>query len=123
MSPVCSKKSGAPGIALILSIASFRVPVTSWFAALLKPMWLSLICTKLKDDAGAVLLSAAVAAKSFEVGTPPETVQSRPVPTQAMQLKKFRRSMPSETGEDALDGPSGDPESCMRLRACIFFMG
>ena len=51
MSPVCRRKSCEPGSALILSIASFRVPATSWFAALLKPMWLSLICTKLNSDA------------------------------------------------------------------------
>ena len=35
--------------ALILSMASWRVPATSWLAALLKPMWLSLIWTKEKS--------------------------------------------------------------------------
>jgi hypothetical protein len=63
-------------------------------------MWLSLICTKLKEDADGASLFAtlAVAAKNFDVGTPPATVQSRPVPAHAMQLRKFRRSMPSSAG-------------------------
>ena len=49
MSPVCSKNSGGVGSALILSTAAFSVAATSGFAALLKPMWLSLICTKLNS--------------------------------------------------------------------------
>jgi hypothetical protein len=39
-----------------------------------------------------------VAANNFDVGTPPAIVHSRPVPAQAMQLRKFRRSIPSLAG-------------------------
>ena len=49
MSPVCSRKSGGVGSALILSMATCSVAVTSGLASLLKPMWLSLIWTKLKS--------------------------------------------------------------------------
>jgi hypothetical protein len=48
---------------LILSSATFKVPVTSWLAALLKPMWLSLICTKLKPEC--MLRGAPAAAPSL----------------------------------------------------------
>ena len=49
MSPVCSMNSGAVGRALILSTATLSVAATSGFAALLNPMWLSLIWTKLSS--------------------------------------------------------------------------
>src|SRR5690348_16275658 len=58
-------------------------------------MWLSLIWTKLKPPWAVVSSAEPVAAKSFEAGTPPTMVQSRPVPAQAMQLRKPRRSIPS----------------------------
>ena len=47
MSPVCSMNSGGVARPLIRSMAVVSVPTTSGLAALLKPMWLSLICTKL----------------------------------------------------------------------------
>src|SRR5579862_8070228 len=103
ISPVCSRKSGRFSRRLIFSIASFSVPVTSWFAALLKPIWLSLICTKLKlPEAAPPDLSAA---NSLDVGIPPTIVHTRPVPAQAMQLKNPRRSMPS-TGTESFGSPS-----------------
>ena len=73
------------------------MPVTSWLAALLKPIWLSLICTKLKPAPARCVPPAAPAGggEKLEVGTPPAIVHSRPVPAQAMQLRKLRRSMPS----------------------------
>ena len=37
----------------------------------------------------------AVAANSFDVGTPPAIVHNSPVPAHAMQLRKLRRSIPS----------------------------
>ena len=46
MSPVCSTNAGLCGSALSLSTASRSVAVTSLFASLLKPMWLSLIWAK-----------------------------------------------------------------------------
>ncbi len=45
-SPVCSTNDGCSGAALIFATAARSVPVTSVFAGLSKPMWLSLICTK-----------------------------------------------------------------------------
>ena len=51
MSPVCSRNSGGTFNPLILSTAAFSVPTTSGFAALLNPIWLSLICTKLSSPA------------------------------------------------------------------------
>src|ERR1700722_17816595 len=48
-------KSGAWGSALILAMACLRVPTTSVLAGLLKPMWLSLICTQFKPP---IMLSA-----------------------------------------------------------------
>ena len=51
-SPVCSRKAGRSGRALIRSIASCNVAVTSLFGSLLKPMWLSLIWTNVKSPAG-----------------------------------------------------------------------
>jgi hypothetical protein len=43
-SPVCNTKDGCSRAALILAIAARSVAVTSVFAGLSKPMWLSLIC-------------------------------------------------------------------------------
>src|ERR1700761_4072904 len=99
MSPVWIMKSGAFA-PLILSMAFDSVPVTSGFAPLLKPMWLSLICTKEKSsvlpaDADPPLM---VWASRREVGIPPTMDQRRPVPAQAMQPRKLRRSMPSLVG-------------------------
>ena len=48
-SPVWRTNAGGVGSALILAMASRSVAVTSGFAALLKPMWLSLIWTKLRS--------------------------------------------------------------------------
>ncbi len=48
---MCRMKSGGVGNALILAIAFCNVPITSLFASLLNPMWLSLICAKLKSAA------------------------------------------------------------------------
>src|SRR5580698_5392211 len=49
------------------------------------------------DEAIAPCSVGPVAAKSLDEGTPPAIVQSKPVPAQAMQLRKFRRSIPSFT--------------------------
>ncbi len=46
MSPVCNTSAGLCGSALTFATASCSVAVTSLFASLLKPMWLSLIWTK-----------------------------------------------------------------------------
>ena len=59
MSPVCSMNSGGVARPLILSTAVFSVPTTSGFAALLNPMWLSLICTKLSSPPRAGIAASA----------------------------------------------------------------
>jgi hypothetical protein len=78
-------------------------------AGLLKPMWLSLIWTKEKllCVAAAVACGVGPAAKRFEVGTPPAMVQRRPVPAQAMQERKLRRSIPSFVGCSDAVGSGG----------------
>src|SRR5579862_506200 len=63
-------------------------------------MWLSLICTKLKPESAFAWsvppdAAAPVAANSLDMGTPPTIVHRSPVPAQAMQLRKLRRSIPS----------------------------
>src|SRR5664279_2836600 len=91
MSPVWIMKAGFCGIALILLIASSSVPIAFGLAGLSKPTWLSLICRKLSPGA-----SAAVAASTSpsERGTPPEMVQSTPVPAQVMHSNTRRRLTP-----------------------------
>ena len=81
--------------ALILSIAIFSVPVTFWLAALLKPIWLSLICTNEKSSTIFFFAELVVSASTFEVGTPATIDQTSPVPAHAMHCRKLRRSMPS----------------------------
>src|SRR5713101_3807443 len=78
------------------SRAILNVSVTSLFAALLKPMWLSLICRKLRSVAvGKDDPVFATSARVFETRTPPLMVQSTPVPAHAMHFRKPRRSIPS----------------------------
>src|SRR3989440_282329 len=87
-------KSGLWDIALILLIAVCSVAVTSRLAGLLKPMWLSLICTKLKSPPLPALRSA-VLANARDIGMPPLMVQTNPVPAHAMHFRNPRRSTPS----------------------------
>src|SRR6266550_5768472 len=86
------------------STANCKVPVTSLFTSLEKPMWLSLICAKEKSPFSS---AAAGAAKARELKTPPCTVQMMPVPTQAMHLRKPRRSTPSTNGSNLLRSDMG----------------
>src|SRR6266550_6240678 len=95
MSPVCSMNSGARERALILSTAAFRVPATSGFAGLLKPMWLSLICTKLSSPIMSEVLTSEIRLKLYDFSTPPFITQKAPVPAHAMHFRKPRRSIPS----------------------------
>ena len=94
MSPVCSTSAGRCGNSLTFATASFSVAVTSLFASLLKPMWLSLTCTKkmLLRSAG-VRRSRRLSGKDF--GMPPDNPQTVAVPAHAMHRRKPRRSMPS----------------------------
>ena len=71
------------------AIAALSVPGTSVLASLLKPIWLSLIWTKLRPAGSAACASSI----RSERGTPPAIVQTTPVPTQAMHCSRPRRSM------------------------------
>src|SRR6516165_680675 len=77
-------------IALILAIASWKVPSAFGLAGLSKPTWLSLICRKVSPPA-CVSAAAASPSRPSECGTPPLTVHSTPVPAQAMQFNRPRR--------------------------------
>src|ERR1700736_6146597 len=84
-------KDGLTGIAFTMAMASRSVPSASGFAALSKPIWLSLICRNVK------LLGSAARASPIiptEWGTPPLTVQSTPVPAQTMHFRTSRRPNP-----------------------------
>ena len=94
MSPVCNTKAGRCGSALSRPTASCKVAVTSLFASLLKPMWLSLIWAK------KMLFRSASERKrsrlrANDLGTPSESPRTAAVPAHAMQRRKPRRSMPS----------------------------
>src|SRR5262252_18070 len=95
MSPVWSMNSGAAGSALILSTAALSVPTTSGLAGLLKPMWLSLICTKLSSPLASRSPISEDRLRLYDFRTPPWITHRAPVPAQAMHLRKPRRSMPS----------------------------
>src|SRR5690349_16293816 len=82
------------------STARRSVAATSRFGSFEKPMWLSLIWTKVKSP-GAEDAAGAAGAGSPNVrddSTPPLTLQTTPAPTHAMHLRKPRRSMPSGDG-------------------------
>src|SRR5215468_7176902 len=102
-SPVWTSIAGLLGIWLILSSAAFSVPLVSGLASLLKPIWLSLIWTNVK-----LLVSAARASppkpRSNPFGTPPDTLQTMPVPAQARHFKRPRRLVPASasSGEEDL---------------------
>jgi hypothetical protein len=112
-SPVCMIRSGTAGSELILSMAACRVAGTSGFASLLKPMWLSLICTKLNPASWCP--SWFVAPNSRDVGIPPDSVQTNPVPAQAMHFKKPLRAKPSWLGPSSI-------ESRLRLSSAIVLL-
>ena len=98
-------KSGLWGMALILLIAIWSVAVTSGLAGLLKPMWLSLICTKVKSAPLPTFLPVFLA-NTRDAGMPPLIVQTRPVPAHAMHFRNPRRSTPSPPALPSLLGSS-----------------
>src|SRR6266581_2269563 len=79
------------GIAFTLATASRSVPSASGFAALSKPMWLSLICRNVNPVDSA---ASASPINPTEWGTPPLTAQSTPVPAQTMHSSTSRRPSP-----------------------------
>src|ERR1700692_4616468 len=84
-------KDGLTGIAFTMAMASRSVPSASGFAALSKPIWLSLICRNVKPLGSAARASPII---PTEWGTPPLTVQSTPVPAQTMHSSTSRRPNP-----------------------------
>ena len=87
---------GHCGNASIFAIAERKVPTTSGFAALLNPMWLSLICAKEKSPPRAAAPPPPRSeSKAFDFSTPLVIVQITPVPAHAMHFKNPRRSTPS----------------------------
>src|ERR1700736_6821359 len=84
-------KDGLTGIAFTTATASRNVPSASGFAALSKPIWLSLICRNVKPLDSAASASPII---PTEWGTPPPTVQSTPVPAQTMHSSTSRRPNP-----------------------------
>src|ERR1700737_1815568 len=84
-------KDGLIGIAFTLATASRSVPSASGFAALSKPMWLSLICRNVNPVGSAATASPI---SPPEWGTPPLTAQSTPVPAQTMHSSTSRRPNP-----------------------------
>src|ERR1043166_1606630 len=80
-------KAGFIGSAFTLAIAASSVPLTLGLAGLSKPMWLSLICRKVRP------LGCACASPMMpsERGTPPPIVHRTPAPAQVMHLSTWRR--------------------------------
>jgi len=87
-------KDGFFGIALILLMASSSVPSAFGLAGLSKPTWLSLIYRKLMPAGSAALAALAASTSPSDRGTPPEIVQSTPVPAQVMHSSTLRRLTP-----------------------------
>src|SRR5204863_8062114 len=80
---------------LILATASRSVAVTSALAALLNPIWLSLICTKRSPPASMpcrIIALRAACSSDIPFRTPLVIVHTAPVPTHAMHFRNPRRS-------------------------------
>ena len=86
--------AGRWAMALMRATHCSSVEITSLLAALSKPTWLSLICTKLRPR---VAFAVAVPAIVRELKPQPVSVHTTPVPAHAMHFKKPLRSMPSDS--------------------------
>src|SRR5438552_18998824 len=95
MSPVWIRNDGGVGIALMRSRAILNVAVTSLFASLEKPMWLSLICKKLRSIGGNGDQALAICDSGLQANAEALLGQSRPVPAQAVPCTKPPRWIPS----------------------------
>src|SRR6185312_4658466 len=87
-------KAGRDFTAFTLPMASRSVPSASGLAGLLKPIWLSLICRKLKP-AGTAARASPSSPKDF--GTPPDSVHKIPVPAQTMHVSAPLRLRPDRS--------------------------
>src|SRR5579863_528339 len=86
-------KAGFLGSALTRPMHSCSVPTAFGYGVLKsKPIWLSLIWTKVSPLASAATASSM---RPSERGTPPEIDHSTPVPTHVMHSRTFRRFTPS----------------------------
>src|ERR1700709_444732 len=85
-------KDGLIGIVLILLMASSSVHSALGLAGLSKPTWLSLICRNVRPAGSAAW---AEPTSPSERGTPPEMVQSTPVPAQVMHSSTRRGPPPA----------------------------
>src|SRR3954468_2314671 len=100
-------KAGLVGNLPIWSSASCKVPFGSGLASALKPMWLSLIWTKLKSAPFSP--SAAFSLPGLSAGgTPPLTAQTRPVPPQARHFRTPRRLAVADRDSFITDTPQGN---------------
>src|SRR4051794_3569143 len=81
-------KAASPFCCFTRLIAWVSVPGVSGFGGFLKPIWLSLICTKLSPLAG---VAACAEPSRLDRGTPPATVQSTPAPAPTMHSRTPRR--------------------------------
>src|SRR5690242_14145637 len=115
MSPVWMINDGAGSRALIRAMACSKVPSASLLASPLKPMCVSLICTKLKPRAGS---AAEAGLKARDERTPPVTVQTSPVPAQAMHCRNPRRSTPSPPEPSGLSASRAEVESSFMASSC-----
>src|SRR4051794_13017709 len=84
-------KAASPFCCFTSSTAWVSVPGVSGLGGFLKPIWLSLICTKQSPLAG---VAACAEPSRLERGTPPATVQSTPAPAQTMHSSTPRRLVP-----------------------------
>src|SRR5689334_13293228 len=84
-------KAGRDFTAFTLPMASRSVPSASGLAGLLKPIWLSLICRKLKPAGTA---ASASPSNPRDFGTPPESVHKTPVPAHTMHVSAPLRLRP-----------------------------
>src|SRR5689334_15378061 len=119
-------KDGLTGSALILFSASSSVPSALGLAGLSNPTWLSLICRKVNPLGSAALASPIM---PIELGTPPATVHSTPVPAQVMHSRILRRLTPrssprSEVIVNLLQACEGSKEQIAAARIyswlCVF---
>ena len=98
MSPVWMMSAGCSLIAFTRSMLCPSVPLTSGLASLLKPMWVSLICTNSGLPARVRTAGfAAATARSIGVNTPPAIANSVPAPPKAMHLRALRRECSFES--------------------------
>src|SRR4029453_3875718 len=101
-SPVWSTKAGAGRSALTRSTTCWSVATGSPLACPLKPMWVSLIWTKLKLPAAASAASADETRRDDT--TPLVETQRSPEPAQAMHSRNPRRSIRSMSVSLSVDG-------------------